>query len=181
MAKSHAKTAGNTPFEHWCCSKGANRMKLPGDMQTVKICPLFCWKLQQSPWWFFSYRLQNVRKGAKLSLIWHSRIVTSIFPEHKKKATAQRTQACLVPALGISCLQQLTLHSTAGSRGANLLTLTCKKQTFIQINIFTRHLLLGFHQEIDKLHQQLFNSNMHMPYLCILVSATVRSCNCFRF
>lgn len=40
--KNHAKTAGNTPFEHWCCSKGANRMKLPGDMQAVKICPLFC-------------------------------------------------------------------------------------------------------------------------------------------
>ena len=35
--QNHAKTAGNTPFEHWCCSKGANRMKLPGDMQAVKF------------------------------------------------------------------------------------------------------------------------------------------------
>ena len=47
--QNHAKTAGNTPFEHCCCSKGANRMKLPGDMQAVKICPLCLLKTQAIP------------------------------------------------------------------------------------------------------------------------------------
>ena len=37
------------------------------------------------------------------------------------------TQACLVPVLGISCLQQLTLHNKVGSLSANALTLTCQK------------------------------------------------------
>ena len=66
-----------------------------------------CWKLRQFPWWFFSYGLQNVRQGAKLA-----NCNFNLPLEHQKKGHGAKAQACLVPVLGISCLQQLTLHNS---------------------------------------------------------------------
>ena len=103
----------------WLCATNGQNKNTQQNNKTHSITInnlIRCLGLKRQPRCAFNEKLDAIK----------SRRIMKTGPTHSY-IDVHHTQACLFPVLGISCLQQLTLHNTVGSLSANALTLTCKK------------------------------------------------------